>query len=94
MSVETPEGRLLKKKATYRKYHLKNREKRYALESWSKTVKKLYGKKCAICGSTEKIHSHHIFEKSKFPELSLNPYNGIPLCVQHHYEVHGQRLMN
>ncbi len=59
-----------------------------ALMSWTKSVRKLYGNHCAICGSTHGLNSHHIFPKSIHPLLSLNPNNGIPLCKEHHLEVH------
>ena len=63
-------------------------EYRYGLMSWTKTVRKLYGNQCAICGSTHKLNSHHIFPKAVYPLLSLNKHNGIPLCKEHHLEVH------
>lgn len=71
--------------------HMKYRS---GLMSWSNTVKKLYGKKCVVCGSTDKLHAHHILHKAKYPELSLNVNNGIPLCKQHHDEVHLRRGIN
>lgn len=61
---------------------------RSGLISWSKTCKKRDNKQCNICGSTHKLNSHHIFYKSKYPELSLNLNNGVTLCHLHHREVH------
>jgi hypothetical protein len=60
-----------------------------ALGVWSYAVKKIHGNSCVICGSTNKINSHHILYKSKYPKLSLNTNNGIVLCKTHHNEVHG-----
>jgi len=63
-------------------------EYQFALKSWSKTVKKLGNGLCQICPSPATV-SHHILHKSKYPGLSLNVNNGIPLCNDHHYESHG-----
>lgn len=60
----------------------------FALISWSKTIKKR-DKVCQVCGSFDKLNAHHILYKSTYPQLSLNPNNGITLCKQHHYETHG-----
>ena len=65
----------------------------YSLMSWSKTIKKQDDKACQICGSTDKLHAHHILEKKHFPELSLNPNNGITLCVPCHNQTHGKQLL-
>jgi 5-methylcytosine-specific restriction endonuclease McrA len=60
----------------------------YALYSWSKAVRHILGESCSICKSTDGLNSHHIFPKAKYPLLSLNVNNGIPLCKEHHLEVH------
>ncbi len=60
----------------------------FALKSWSKTVKKLGHGLCKICPNPATI-SHHIIHKAKYPGLSLNVNNGIPLCDTCHYECHG-----
>jgi hypothetical protein len=60
----------------------------WAINSWSKTVRKLVGEYCSICGSDVGLNSHHIFPKATHPKLSLNINNGIPLCKEHHDEVH------
>jgi 5-methylcytosine-specific restriction endonuclease McrA len=64
-------------------------EFRDALFSWSKTVRKINGNQCAVCGSKHGLNSHHIFLKSKYPELALNENNGVVLCRLHHRECHG-----
>ncbi len=61
----------------------------YLYTQWSKTVREQYDNKCQVCFEPS-VHSHHIFHKSKYPELSLNLNNGIPLCQIHHNEVHGK----
>lgn len=69
-------------KLPYKKYE-------WALHSWNKTIRKLLGGKCLVCGSTFKVNIHHLFHKAKYPKLSLNINNGIPLCKIHHREAHG-----
>jgi len=66
---------------------------RHALTAWSKTVKKLGNGLCKICNSSATI-SHHIIHKSKYPALSLNVNNGIPLCDPCHNKSHGWNLIN
>lgn len=70
-------------------FKLPHQEYLNALISWTKTVRKTNGNYCAVCGSAHKLNSHHILHKAKYPELSLNLNNGIPLCKIHHREVHG-----
>lgn len=60
----------------------------YAISAWSKTVKKLGNGLCKICHSPATV-SHHIIHKAKYPALSLNVNNGIPLCDGCHGESHG-----
>ena len=62
----------------------------YLYRNWSSIIKEQYNNKCVVCGSIHNLHTHHIFHKSKYPELSLNLNNGIPLCLVHHNEVHGR----
>ncbi len=61
--------------------------------SWSKTIRKILGNYCHVCGSTKQIQVHHIFHKMKYPLLSLNENNGIPLCKLCHYQTHGKLLI-
>lgn len=63
-------------------------EVRYALSDWSRVIKKNHND-CVVCGSKEKLEAHHILLKSKYPKLALNVNNGVTLCKEHHYEVHG-----
>ena len=68
-------------------FNISSTQYKYAIMSWSKTVKKL-GNGCAYCGNVYDLHSHHIFSKSKHPSLSLNTYNGIILCKKCHIVLH------
>lgn len=76
------------------KLKLPDKKFKYALVAWSKLVREKDQKKCQICGSTKRIYAHHIFEKSKYPQLSLNPNNGITLCYIHHQQTHGRKLLD
>lgn len=61
-----------------------------ALSYWSVSVKKNTGGLC-WCGEKAK-ESHHLFYRSIMPKLALNLNNGIALCKNHHYEVHGKKI--
>lgn len=63
----------------------------YLYSAWSNTVKSKFGGLCQICYK-QADHTHHIFHKGKYPKLSLNINNGIPLCIVHHNEVHFKGL--
>ena len=69
-------------------FKLPYQEYSYALLNWTKSVRKILGEYCSICGSKDGLNSHHIFPKAIHPKLSLNVNNGIPLCKEHHQEVH------
>lgn len=71
-------------------FNLNNHEFKWALQSWSNTIKKRDNYKCQICGKYSN-HAHHILYKSVFPELALNINNGISLCIGHHKEIHGRK---
>lgn len=63
------------------------RQYKSAIMYWSKYIMRMH-KKCQQCGSDEKLVAHHIFYKSKYPQLSLNIDNGITLCTNCHHELH------
>lgn len=46
----------------------------YAADKW----------KCAICGKGGDIHAHHLYSAAKYPDLIIDPENGVTLCGQHH----------
>ena len=64
---------------------------KFALKSWSKSIRKSFNNQCQICPNKSEI-SHHILHKSKYPALSLNVNNGIALCKKCHNEVHGWKM--
>jgi len=66
----------------------KGRFSHYKLRNWSKQVRKKDNKRCVYCGSTKKLHSHHILSKAKHPEWALFIDNGITLCEPCHIEEH------
>ena len=59
----------------------------YARTNWSKIIKKR-DNICQICGSKDNLKAHHLLYKASNPKLSLNLYNGITLCEDHHNELH------
>ena len=61
---------------------------RYALMSWSKTIRKRDNNKCTHCNSTENLIAHHIWHKAFCPESALDVDNGITLCRECHKEQH------
>ncbi len=64
------------------------------LDKWAKKVKCRDDNKCVTCGSNERLHSHHIKGKAKFPELKYQEDNGITLCADCHADIHGGNLAN
>lgn len=55
-----------------------------ASSSYRKTCLEEKGESCEICGSEEDIHVHHIDGDRSNNDLS----NLVPLCSDHHYEIH------
>lgn len=88
-----PERRLSGIKRHFEKYgktfNMNSNEFQYALQSWSKTIKKLDNYMCKNCSSKENLHSHHIKPKILFPELALDLDNGVTLCKPCHEKIHG-----
>ena len=62
-------------------------EYRYALQSWSSSIKKRDPYCKMDCGNKSQI-SHHILYKNKYPQLSLDLDNGVGLCKDCHYTYH------
>jgi len=69
-------------------YNLKSKEMIYAIDAWSKTVRKRDNNKCTWCNSTKTLVSHHIWHKAFCPESALDVDNGITLCHDCHMEQH------
>ncbi|NNU89778.1 HNH endonuclease [Anoxybacillus sp. CHMUD] len=55
---------------------------------WAKEVKKRDGYKCVKCGSTKKLHAHHISQWSDDPVNRINIDNGVTLCSECHAKEH------
>lgn len=64
----------------------------HMLSDWALSVKIRDSYKCVECGSENKLHSHHIKSKAKYPELKYNLDNGITLCASCHADVHGGNI--
>lgn len=56
--------------------------------NWAKVVKSRDGNRCIYCGSTEKLETHHIKSRTKFPAAALDIENGVTLCHKCHYTAH------
>lgn len=56
------------------------------LKSWGDVIKHIWNN-CIICGSTEKLEAHHVKPRAQFPELALEPDNGVTLCKKCHNEI-------
>lgn len=56
--------------------------------NWAKVVKSRDGNRCIYCGSTEKLETHHIKSRTKFPADALDIENGVTLCHRCHYTAH------
>lgn len=72
-----------------RKWDRKNREK--SRKTQHLILLMVIGDRCAICGSTKKIHFHEIHGKKH--ETSFKYYiehvkDFIPLCTKHHGKIH------
>lgn len=61
----------------------KLRDKKKADDLWSEAVKVNYGHRCAYCGTSENLNSHHIYTRSRMA-TRWDIDNGICLCANHH----------
>jgi 5-methylcytosine-specific restriction endonuclease McrA len=61
-----------------------------AAKEWFKFLYVKFRRKCAICGSKEKLEAHHIFPVSKYPLLIFDKRNGIILCTKCHGKTKGK----
>jgi len=53
------------------------------LDLWSQLVKWRADYKCEYCGSTVRLHSHHVIRRGKY-QLRWDLENGVCLCQRHH----------
>ncbi len=51
--------------------------------AWALSIKERDNFKCVICGSTERLNSHHILPR-ELHDTKLDISNGITLCCKHH----------
>jgi len=63
---------------------------RYPAKMWVKAVKDRDGWACRECGSTARLHAHHIKRWRDYPELRYEVSNGITLCHECHEKAHGR----
>lgn len=72
---------------TYRSKPILNIKRNYPLESqlmvFRKTVLERDNYKCRYCGETA-ARVHHIYPIKRCPEFSLDPENGLSICVDCH----------
>ena len=61
------------------------------LKGWARIIQQDCNEIC-ICGK-KSTQAHHIIHKSLYPQLAFNRNNGIALCDDCHYEVHGKMLI-
>ncbi|MCP4651610.1 MAG: hypothetical protein GY853_16230 [PVC group bacterium] len=52
----------------------------YLISLWSKAVKCHWNYRCALCGRTDSLESHHIIKRNSNFILKLSIENGICLC--------------
>lgn len=60
---------------------------RYLHTLWARAVKNR-DKKCMGCGTTKKLHAHHIVPKVINPDMAFDIDNGITLCEECHKKEH------
>ena len=53
-------------------------------KAWANAVKDRDGRKCVICGDTERLNAHHIIVRENH-ETKLDVMNGLSLCPTHHF---------
>jgi hypothetical protein len=58
------------------------------VQSWRKAVIANDNGQCRRCGSTKKLHAHHIVRWADAPELRVVPSNGMTLCETCHIAEH------
>lgn len=69
----------------------KDREQRLnaeKLKKWSIAVRKEANNRCDICGTTNELSAHHLYDKSSHPTLAYTVENGVCLCDRHHQDYH------
>ena len=57
---------------------------------WRKAVLERDFYACTACGSTDRLHAHHILRFIDFPHKRFDITNGITLCLPCHWKLHGK----
>ena len=60
--------------------------KPYKHQKWAQKVRK--GKVCDCCSSPKNLTAHHLWSRTKFPDLALEYDNGVALCDKCHNSYH------
>lgn len=55
---------------------------------WRTAVLEKNAHTCVQCGSTEKLHAHHLESQILYPSMALDVDNGISLCIPCHRDLH------
>jgi 5-methylcytosine-specific restriction endonuclease McrA len=55
-----------------------------AYKNWRRSVLERDGNQCTQCGSTDKLHAHHLQAYREYKDLALDINNGCTLCLQCH----------
>lgn len=66
--------------------------RKYKSREWSKAVRERDNFTCQMCGSKEKLVSHHIKEWDDNPDKRYDLENGLTLCRKCHCKIHLPRL--
>jgi len=53
-------------------------------KAWANAVKDRDGRRCVICGKTERLNAHHIIPR-EIHETKHDILNGLSLCPNHHF---------
>lgn len=62
-----------------------------SLSWWKKSVLKTNKKECDCCGyNGVALVAHHLYSRSRFPEMSLDINNGVIMCANCHMEFHNK----
>jgi 5-methylcytosine-specific restriction endonuclease McrA len=86
--LANPEKLAANQKVYYLKLNLINKNiSQRTLKAWSTQVR-ARDCSCLYCGSTKRLHAHHILSKVKHPEWALFLDNGITLCEVCHIQEH------
>ena len=70
----------------YRRNFMRIKQGKISDARWAAGIKAIF-EGCAKCGSTDKLHAHHIYPAT-LKELKTDPSNGIALCQSCHVNFH------